>query len=78
MLAGCTSVKPVEFASERKVVADFVDLLGSGKTGGIAALLADDSALTSDVLDSDFYAAAVARPADAEDAAGHAVLTPVD
>jgi hypothetical protein len=65
-MSGCTSAKPVEFASERKTVAEFFALLESGETAGIAALLADDSALNSDVLASDFYAAAVARPTDAE------------
>jgi hypothetical protein len=66
LMSGCATAEPADFPAQRTVVADFFDLLESGKTGGIAALLADDSALTSDVLDSDFYAAAVARPTDAE------------
>jgi hypothetical protein len=66
LASGCAGAEPVEYLPARTVVADFFDLLESGETGAVAALLSDDSALSSDVLDSDFYAAAVARPTGAE------------
>ena len=47
-------------------MADFFDLLASGETSGVAALITDDSALTSAVLDDDFYASATERPTDAK------------
>ena len=66
LASGCAAAEPLEHAPARTIVADFFALLESGETGRIAALLSDDSALSSDVLDSDFYAAAVATPTDAE------------
>jgi hypothetical protein len=64
LASGCAAGQSGEFGSERKVVAEFFDLLESGKTVGISALLSDDSPLTPDVLDSGFYADAVATPTD--------------
>lgn len=65
LVTGCSTAVSGEFAAEKQVVADFFELLESGETGGITALLADDPSLTPEVLDSDFYASAIARPADA-------------
>lgn len=66
LASGCAAGQSVDFGSERKVVADFFGLLESGETSGIAAIITEDSALASAVLDSDFYASTTDRPADAE------------
>jgi hypothetical protein len=66
LASGCAAGSSDDFGSERKVVAEFFELLASGETSGIAALITDDSALISAVLDDDFYAAATDRPADAK------------
>ena len=58
--------QPADHPAARKVVSEFFDLLESGDTSGIAALITDDSALSSAVLDEDFYAAAADRPTDAK------------
>lgn len=65
LLSGCTGGGSGDFGAERSVVADFFEVLESGDSSGVAALLTDDSALSSAVLDSDFYAAAVETPTDA-------------
>jgi len=63
-MSGCAPAQPADHPAERTVVAQFFDLLESGETDGIAALLADESPLAPDVLDSGFYSDAVARPTD--------------
>ena len=61
LLTGCVGDE-TDHPAAREVVTEFFAVLESGETNRVAGLLAPDSALDSSVLDSDFFASAIAAP----------------